>query len=100
MEMSRMYDDMYYQNQKLASESLYLAYLNPIQWTQFLTLRGTDLNPVFVWGFVPIVQRINNAIHQINYYPAQVMSFALSTHIHWMVIYQMESIMNKVDPSV
>ena len=40
---------------------------------------------------VPVVQKVDNAIHQINHYPA-IVRFVSLTLIHWIAIYPVDSI--------
>ena len=43
-----------------------------------------------------VVQRVDNAIQQINHYPLD--SFVLLTFVHWIAIYPMDSVIHLLCP--
>ena len=42
------------------------------------------------WGLNPVVQKVDNPIHQINHYPADS-AIGFCDIVHWIVIYAVDS---------
>ena len=45
----------------------------------------------------PVVQKLDNAIHRINHYPAPIAWFVLLTVIRWIAIYPVDSVIQPLN---
>lgn len=46
-----------------------------------------------------VVQMVDNALHHINHYPADIAWFVLLALIHWITIYPVDNVIHQLEPS-
>ena len=71
------------------------SYIRELKQTTTTTATTTSPNKRFNEQ-APVVQRLDNAIHRINHYPADSVVFLL-TFIHWIVIYPADSVIQPLN---